>query len=224
MILPGHEKPRNCMYPDEMKRRWYLSTQESPEYVLLVADYPSVTPVSPSTTSRSLTMYLEAVIKRVERCTRRPRSSELRDALGGHERVSLEMRSETVIGQVWTCTLRTWLSEVGDATGDWDWVNSDMNCKVVIERVWRCTCRLWSSRIGGVLGTRQFGGRRHASCDSIHWLTWNCGNVESWVQQHPPGDGKLARRAKLAGSAKLARCGRLSILGWCCTWCMLYTV
>jgi len=66
--------------------------------------------------------------------------------------------------------------------------------------------------MGGVLGGGPFGGRRDGSWDSIHWLTCNCRNVESWVQQHPPRDEKLA------GSV------RLSILGWCCTWCMLYSV
>jgi len=39
-------------------------------------------------------MHLEAVIDRVWRCTGRPRSSELRDALGGCGRATLEMHSE----------------------------------------------------------------------------------------------------------------------------------
>jgi len=42
-------------------------------------------------------MYLEAGIERVERCTWRLRSSELRDALGGRERGSVEMNCEAVI-------------------------------------------------------------------------------------------------------------------------------
>jgi len=37
-------------------------------------------------------MHVEAVIERVWRCNWRPRSSELRDALGGRDRVSLEMQ------------------------------------------------------------------------------------------------------------------------------------
>jgi len=81
----------------------------------------------------------------------------------------------------------------------------------VAERVWRYTCRPWSSELGGVLGGGPFGGRRDGSWDSIHWLTCNCGNEESWVQ-HPPRDEKLAAS------------GTLSILGWCCTWCMVYSV
>ena len=43
---------------------------------------------------------LEAVIERVWRCTWRPRSSKFGDAIGGHDRVTLEMHLEAVIGQV----------------------------------------------------------------------------------------------------------------------------
>jgi len=49
-------------------------------------------------------MRLEAVIEQVWRCTGRPRSSELRDALGGHDRSSLEMHWEAVTERVWRCT------------------------------------------------------------------------------------------------------------------------
>jgi len=100
-------------------------------------------------------------------------------------------------------------SLINDLLGGRDWASWVMHMEAVIERVWRCTCRLWSSEIGGVLGSGRFGGRRDGTWDSIHWLTCNCGNVESWVQQHPPRDGKLA------GS------GRLSILWWCCPLCQL---
>jgi len=252
MILPGRENPRNCLDPDEMKMRWGLSTPGSPEYVCPVAQSPSVTPESPYIRCPSWRLYLEAVIERVERCTWRPWSSELRDslggqdhghpeihseavkqrvwrctwtpesielrdALGGRDRASLEMHWVAVIERVWRCTFRPWSSEVGDAIGDRDLVNSEMHLEAVIAQVWRCTCRLWSSEIGGVLRSGRCGGRRDGWWDSIHWLTCNCGNVESWVQ-HPPRDGKLA------GSGKLAESGRLSILGWCCTWCMLYTL
>jgi len=51
-------------------------------------------------------MHLEAVIERVWRCTWRPRLSELRDSLGGRDRVSLEMQFEVVIKRVWRCTFR----------------------------------------------------------------------------------------------------------------------
>jgi len=42
-------------------------------------------------------MRLEARIERVWRCIWRPRSSELRDALEGRDRASLEMHLEAVI-------------------------------------------------------------------------------------------------------------------------------
>jgi len=38
--------------------------------------------------------YLEAVIERVWRCTCRPKSSEFRDTLGGHDRANLEVQIE----------------------------------------------------------------------------------------------------------------------------------
>ena len=54
-------------------------------------------------------MHSEAVMERVWRCTWGPRLSELRDALRGCHRVSLEMHLEAVIDvieRVWRCTLR----------------------------------------------------------------------------------------------------------------------
>jgi len=128
-------------------------------------------------------------------------------ALGDWDRVNSEMHLEAVIEWVWWCTWRPCSCKLGGRNR----ACSEIHLQAVIERVWRCTCRLWSSEIGGVIGGGRFGGRRDGSWDSIHWLTCTCGNVESWVQ-HP------LRDEKLAGS------GRLSILGWCCAWCMLYPV
>jgi len=136
--------------------------------------------------------------------------SLLNDILGVRDRSSLEMHWEAVIERVWRCTWRPRWSELRDALGGRDRASLEMHWEAVPERVWRCTCRLWSSEIGGVLGGGRFGGKCDGSGDSINWLTCNCGNVESWV--HPPRDEKLAES------------GRLSILGWCCTWCMLYSV
>jgi len=136
-------------------------------------------------------LHLEAVIVRVWRFTWRPRSSELRAALEGRDRASLEMHLEAEIEWTESCTWRPWLIEFGDALGGRDRASLEMDWEAVIERVWRCTCRLWSSEIGGVLGGGRFGGRRDGSWHSIHWLTCNCGNVESWVQL-PPRDEKLA--------------------------------
>jgi len=45
----------------------------------------------------TLEMHSEAVIERVWRCTWRPRSSELRDALGDRDRASLDMHLEAMI-------------------------------------------------------------------------------------------------------------------------------
>jgi hypothetical protein len=50
----------------------------------------------------SVEIHLKTVIERVRRCTWRPRSSEFGDALGGHDRASLE----AVIERVWTSTGR----------------------------------------------------------------------------------------------------------------------
>ena len=182
-----------------------------------------------------LEMHLEAEIEWTERCTMRswscefgdaigdqewvnsrcpwrPWSSEFQDALCGRDRGSVGMQLHTEIKCTEGYTPRQWSSQFGDGIGDRDWVNSEMCREAVIERVWRCSCRLWSSEIGGLHGGSRFGGRRDGSWDSIHSLTCNCGNVESWEQQHPPRDEKLA------GS------GRLSLLGWCCTLGMLYRV
>jgi len=115
MILPGRENPHNCVDPDEMKMRWCLSTPGSPKYVLPIAQFTSVTPVSPYTRRRSLTMYLEAMIERVERCTWRPWSSKFGDALGGRDR------------------------ELRDALGGRDWASLEMHLQAMIERDWRST-------------------------------------------------------------------------------------
>ena len=132
--------------------------------------------------------------------------------LGGRNRVSWESHLEAEIEWTQRCHWSPRSSELRDTLRGRDRARLEMHLEAVIERVWRCTCRLWSSEIGEVLGSGRFGGRRDGSWDSIHWLTCICGNVESWVQQHLPRDGKLA------GS------GRLSILGWWCTWCMLFVL
>jgi len=90
---------------------------------------------------------LEEVLDRAcLRCTWRGRSGELRDALGGQDRASLEMHLEVMI--VRTC--RPWLSELGYALGDWDRVNSEMHLEARIKRVWRCTWRPWSCELASL--------------------------------------------------------------------------
>ena len=137
--------------------------------------------------------------------------SLLNDILGGRDRASLEMHLEAVIHRVCRCVERPWCSEFCDGLGGRDRVNSVIHSEAVTKTVWRCTCRLWLRQIEGVLGGDWLGGRHDGSWDSIFGLTCNGRNVESWVQ-HPPRDEKLAVS------------GRLSILVWCCTWCMLYSV
>jgi hypothetical protein len=51
-------------------------------------------------------MHFQAVIEQVWRCNWRPRSSELRAALGDRDRVNSEMHSEAVTERVWRCTCR----------------------------------------------------------------------------------------------------------------------
>jgi hypothetical protein len=194
-----------------MKRRCCLSTPGSPEEILCVAHSTSVTPVSPYTHCRSWTIHFEVVIERVWRCTVRPWSIEFGDALADLDWLNSEMHLEAGIERVWRCTWRPGSTALRDTLGGRDWVSLEIQLETEIEWTQRCTWRPWSSEFGGVLGGGRFGGRRDGSWDSIHRLTWNCGNVESSVQ-HPPRDEELA------GS------GSLSILGWCCTWCMLYLV
>jgi len=153
--------------------RWCLSTPGSPEYVLPVAQSTSITPVSPYTHHRSLTMYLEAVIERVERCTWRPGSSELRDALGGQDRVNSEIHSEAAIERVWRCTWRPRSSELRDALGGRDRASLEMHWQAVIEQVWRCSLRPWSSEIGDAIGDRDWVN------SEMHWeavilRVWRC--------------------------------------------------
>jgi len=190
-------------------------------------------------------MHSEAVNERVSRFTWRPRSSELRAALGGRDRVNWELHLEAVIERVWRCTWRPWPSELRAALGGHDRSSLQMHLEAEIESTESCTWRPWSIEFGDALGGLDrvhldaLGGQNRASLEthlqamierdwrstwrwsvwrerdgnwnSIHWLTCNCGNEESWVH-HPRRDEKLGG------------CGRDSILGWCCSWCMLYSV
>jgi len=156
-VGPKVGKDRVCIFvvwQDEMKMRCCLCTLGSLEYMLRVADSTSVTPVSLFSHRRSLTIYLEAIIELVWRCTWRPRSSELRDALGGRDRSSLEMHWEAVIERVWRCTSRPRMSELRDAFGGRDRASLDMHLEAQIEWTERCTWRPWSIEFGDALGGR----------------------------------------------------------------------
>ena len=97
-------------------------------------------------------MHLEAVIERVWRCTWRPRSSELRDALRGRNQSSLEMHWEAVIEQVWTCTWRPRSSELRDAFPGCDRASWEMPLEAQMEWTHRCTWRPWRIQFGHALG------------------------------------------------------------------------
>jgi len=120
-------------------------------------------------------MHLEAMIVWTGRWTRRLRSREFGDALGGrgqvriryslggYDRVNSEMHLKAVIERVWRftwrqrsswtqrCTWRPWLSKFGDAFGGRDRVTEG------------CTWRLSSSKFGDALG-----GYDHVT----HRCTW----------------------------------------------------
>ena len=85
--------------------------------------------------------WLQAVLESNSRCARKWRLSELRDALGGRDRVSLEMHWQAEVKWTDRCTWRPWSIEFGHALGGRDRVNSEMYFVAVIERVWTCTWR-----------------------------------------------------------------------------------
>jgi hypothetical protein len=74
-------------------------------------------------------------MQQVERCTWRPRSYELRDALGGHDRVNSAIHSKDVIEPVWRCTWRPRSSVLSYALGGRDRVSLEIPWEAVIERV-----------------------------------------------------------------------------------------
>jgi hypothetical protein len=77
--------------------RCCLSIYPSPEYILRAAHSASITTVSWYTHRVSFTINLEAMIDLVWRCIWRLKSSELGDALGGRDRLSLEMHWEAKV-------------------------------------------------------------------------------------------------------------------------------
>jgi len=103
----------------------------------MMAIYPRVSRIH--TPHHTWTMYLEGVIEQVSRCTLRPRSSELSDALLGHHRASLEMHLEAEMDRTQRCTWRPWSSEFGHAHGGLDQVNSEMHSEAVTDQ-----CMLYS--------------------------------------------------------------------------------
>jgi hypothetical protein len=113
--------------------RCCLSSPGSPEYILHIALSLSVTQVSGYTHRHILRIYLNAMIERVWRCTCRPRTSGLSDALGGADRLSLEKHLETVIERVWRCNWSLRLSELSDPLGGRDSASLDMHLESEIQ-------------------------------------------------------------------------------------------
>jgi len=58
---------------------------------------------------------LEAMMVCTARCTCRPKSSEFRDPLGGHQHVIIVLHLECFIMQVQCCTQGLWSGEFGDS-------------------------------------------------------------------------------------------------------------
>jgi len=65
-------------------------------------------------------IHSDAVMELVWGCNWRPRSSELKDALGGRDKASLEMHFKAVIERGWRCNWRQKLSELRDTLGGRD--------------------------------------------------------------------------------------------------------
>jgi len=168
------------------------------------------------------------------RCSQMPWSSEVRDALGGRDRVSSEMHWEARIEWTRRYTPRLWSSKFGDALGGRDRVNSEIHLEAVIERVWRCTGRPWLREVGDALWGHNRARLEMQLETEIEWTqrcTWSpwlskigdalAGYDRAWLEKYLEAvnlEGGTTAAETLAGS------GRLSILGWCCTWCMLYSV
>jgi len=127
---------------------WCQSTPVSAEYVLPVSQSTSDTPDSPYTHGRWLMMYLEVIKGRVERCTWRMRSSELRDAFGGQNPVNSETHFMAVIERIWRCTLWPRSSELRYAHWGRDQARLEMQLGTEIEWTQRGTARLWLSEFG----------------------------------------------------------------------------
>jgi len=144
-------------------------------------------------------MYLEIEIKWTQRCTRRPRLSELGDALGGWGRVNSEMHFEAVIEWVWRCTWRPSSSELRDTLSGRDRASLEMQLETEIECTQRYTPRPWLSTVGDalvgghdrarleeyleVVHLEVVDGRRARCWESIHRLVnsrpWECDEVTS---------------------------------------------
>jgi len=135
------------------------------------------------------------------------------------DHVGLEMHLDGLI--VRTC--RLWSSEFGEALGGHDCANLE----IIIEWVGRCTRCPQLIQIGGVHVSDQTPGGRwwrwhNESWVRTHRIAYNLGNVESWLQQHPPRDKRWKVRDWLGVGDSWSWDDGL--LGICITWYMQYLV
>jgi len=93
----------------------------------------------------TLEMHLEAVIKRVSRCTWMPRLCNV----GSLDWASVEMHLQAKIEWSQWRTWRPYSSKFADALGGYNWGRLGINSEAILKQ----TCRLWSSGIGDALGS-----------------------------------------------------------------------
>jgi len=154
----------------------------------------------------NLEMYFEAMIERLWRYTLRPRSTELRDAIGGRDRMNSEMQMEAMTKWTQRCNSRPWSSEFGDALEGHNQGSVEMH-SAMIDWDWRSTWRqsIWRRWIRKV-------ARRELRLYSLRNSSlWECRKLSTT---------RCAERWEM----RLAGCRRQSIMEWCCTKCMLYLV
>ena len=160
VILPGRKNPRNCVDPphlgkikwdqklgkiecavllyDKMRWRW--------DEVYLPRGLPNM--YSPLLSPPPLPLYPRSPALACGWWTWRLWSSDLRDALGGRDRVSSEIHSEAIIQRVWRCTWRPRFTDLRDALWGHDRASLEMQLESEIEWTQRCTGRPWSSEFG----------------------------------------------------------------------------
>jgi len=173
MILPGREDPRNlgqsewdqkfgkieCEFSLYDKRRWKWDD------VYLLRGLPNI--YSLSLCPPPLPLYLWI-------CTWRLRSSELRDALGGCDRGSLEMHLEAMLVRTW----RPKTSQFGDTLAGRDRASLEMTLQAMIELDWRSTCRRsiwrevrWQLRLYSLVNLYLWEWRELSTTSAERWET-----------------------------------------------------
>jgi len=112
-------------------------------------------------------IHSESMIEQVWRCNWRSRLSQLRDALGCHNRASLDMNSEAVIERVWKGNWRPRSSDLEDTLRGRNWASLEMHLEAMIKWTQRCTPRVWLSEFGH---THVAGYDRARLEESLDWV------------------------------------------------------